>query len=105
MADALGGRIRELRLKRGLTQEALGEKLYMRKSTISEYENGTTDIKCSVLQEIAAALEVSPVYFFLDDDMNPLLREAYGLLSDIRDERLLRAALDHIRITSSVMAN
>ena len=98
----LGGMIRELRQKRGLTQEELGEKLYTRKTTISAYENDVIDIKCSVLKDIAEALQVIPAYFFMGDDFNPRVREAVLTLSSIKDERLLQAALDHIKITSSL---
>ena len=105
MSASLGGRIRELRQERGLTQEELGEKLFMRKSTISEYENDQIDIKCSVLREIAAALHVFPEYFFMADDINPKIRDAVFVLSSITDEKLLQAALDHIRVTSSVGLN
>ena len=73
---SLGTRIRELRQERGLTQEQLGEKLLMRKSTISDYENDVIDIKISVLREIAAALHVYPDYFLKGDDLNPKIRDA-----------------------------
>lgn len=67
---SLGTRIRELRQERGLTQEQLGEKLLMRKSTISDYENDVIDIKISVLREIAAALHVYPDYFLKGEDLS-----------------------------------
>lgn len=102
---SLGTRIRELRQERGLTQEQLGEKLLMRKSTISDYENDVIDIKISVLREIATALHVYPDYFLKGDDLNPKIRDAVFALSSITDERLLQAALDHIRVTSSVRPN
>ena len=101
----LGGMIRELRQKRGLTQEELGEKLLIKKSTISCYENDVIDIKCSVLKEIAEALQVFPAYFLMGDDFDPKVREAMLTLNSIKDERLLQAALDHIRITSSLRLN
>ena len=44
MSATVGGRIRDLRYRRGMTQEELGEKLFMRKSTISDYENDVIDI-------------------------------------------------------------
>ena len=55
MSMTLGARIRELRQSRGLTQEELGERLLINKSTVSQYENDAIDIKCSVLREIAAS--------------------------------------------------
>lgn len=87
---SLGTRIRELRQERGLTQEQLGEKLLMRKSTISDYENDVIDIKISVLREIAVALHVYPDYFLKGDDLNPKIRDAVFALSSITDERLIQ---------------
>ena len=105
MSATVGGRIRDLRYRRGMTQEELGEKLFMRKSTISDYENDVIDIKCSVLKEIASALHVFPGYFLMEDDINPKIQEAITTLTAIEDERLLQAALDHIRVTGSVAPN
>ena len=73
--------------------------------TISQYENDAIDIKCRVLREIADALQVFPGYFFMGDDLNPTVREALDTLGSIKDERLLQAALDHIRVTSLVRLN
>lgn len=105
MSVTLGGRIRELRKNRGLTQEELGERLLIDKSTISQYEHDAIDIKCSVLQEIARTLHVFPGYFFVGDDFNPKIREAVDTLASIKDEKLLQAAVDHIKVTSLVKLN
>jgi transcriptional regulator with XRE-family HTH domain len=40
----MGGRIKDCRLKVGMTQEALAEKLCTQKSLISMYENDKVDI-------------------------------------------------------------
>ena len=45
MEKTLGKKIKEYRLKRGMTQEELAERLFSKKSTISEYENDKIDIK------------------------------------------------------------
>ena len=99
MAVTLGGRIRELRQKRGLTQEELGDRLLINKSTISQYENDAIDIKCSVLREIADALQVFPGDFFVGEDLNPRVREALDMLNSIKDERLLQAALSPKKVS------
>ena len=52
MEKTLGRKIREYRLKRGMTQEELAEKLFSSKSTISEYENNKIDIKISILRKM-----------------------------------------------------
>lgn len=102
MPMTMGGRIRELRQRRGMTQEELGEILYMKKSTISAYENDAIDIKCSVLSEIADALNISPGYFFEKKDPDPVADEAVLLLSSIKNPKIKLAALEHIRITSTL---
>lgn len=101
MANTMGGRIRELRKQRGLTQEDLGELLYMRKSTISAYENNEIDIKSSVLVEIARALHTFPGYFFILDskDESEELSETIQLINSIKEQKYRRAVLEHIRIT------
>ena len=101
MKNTMGGRIRELRKQRGLTQEDLGEILYMKKSTISAYENDEIDIKSSVLVEIARALHTFPGYFFILDsnDESEELSETIQLVNRIKDQKYRRAALEHIRIT------
>lgn len=104
MKHTMGGRIRELRKLRGLTQEDLGEMLYMRKSTISAYENDEIDIKSSVLKELARALNTIPGYFFADEysEENEELDEAVRLLKTIKSTRYRKAAVEHIRITRTL---
>lgn len=58
MEKTLGKKIKEYRLRRGMTQEEMADKLLSKKSTVSEYENDKIDIKISVLREIAKILGV-----------------------------------------------
>lgn len=62
MEKTVGMRIRECRVRMGITQEELALKLFVKKSTISAYENNKTDIKCSMLIDIARTLNVSSSY-------------------------------------------
>lgn len=65
-------KIRELRRAKGLTQEALGEIIGVKKSAINKYETGrVVNIKRSNLQRLADALGVRPVDL-LDDDPSPV---------------------------------
>ncbi|WP_147612339.1 helix-turn-helix domain-containing protein [Treponema pectinovorum] len=50
----IGVLLKELRLKSGMTQEELAEKLETKKSVISRMENHAEDIKLSTLQKIAS---------------------------------------------------
>ena len=81
VAETMGDKIRALRIVRGMTQEDLAEKMFMRKSTISAYENDLIDIKSSVIVELAKALNTLPGYFFPGyEDKSPLLMYQCPLL-------------------------
>ncbi|RFA36192.1 XRE family transcriptional regulator [Virgibacillus dokdonensis] len=60
----VGGKIRELRKKRGLTQKELGEKIGVKHNTISSYEKGTNEPEQNILYSMANVLEVSINEFF-----------------------------------------
>jgi transcriptional regulator with XRE-family HTH domain len=53
-----GQLIKELRLKKGMTQEDLAEKTYISARTIQRIENGGVDPRAYSLQTIASVLEV-----------------------------------------------
>lgn len=59
---SLGKRIREIRLKRGLTQEYIAKKLGMGRSNVGHIENGRTMPSAEVLDKIAQILDVSADY-------------------------------------------
>ncbi len=63
----IGRRIAFYRNKRGLSQEALGEKINYSKSYISKIEASNSDVAYSldILFAIAAGLQVDPVIFLL----------------------------------------
>lgn len=66
MAD-VGKNIRQLRIRKNLTQEALAEKLFVTRQTVSNYETGKSQPDIDTLMQLAQAL---------DADMNTIL---YGL--------------------------
>lgn len=55
-------RIRELRLKTGLTLRALGEKVGLANSTLSQYETGKREPRFETWQELANFFGVSIPY-------------------------------------------
>lgn len=63
----IGERMRELRKRRGLTQEQLAEIVDVTFQQIQKYENGSNRLNADKLQTIAQALSV-PVSAFFDDD-------------------------------------
>ena len=60
-------KIKKLRIEKGLSQEALGELVGVKKAAINKYETGrVVNIKKSMLQQLAEALDVRPADL-LDD--------------------------------------
>ena len=58
----LGKRLKQLRKKKGLTQEELGKPFNLGKSTISQYESGTSRPDYNTLQKLADVFTVSTDY-------------------------------------------
>ena len=66
--EAFGRRIREYRIRRGMSQEELAEKAgYTNRSTITKIEKGRADVPRSKIIQLAQALGVDPVSLTLDD--------------------------------------
>lgn len=60
-ADRIGRRIRDIRIAKGLSQAALGEKVGLNADRIQKYENGVRKPKLALLKKIASALEVESI--------------------------------------------
>jgi transcriptional regulator with XRE-family HTH domain len=61
----IGNRIKELRLERGLTQEALAERLGLQPGTLSRMENGVVGASLATVGELSRVLGV-PLSAILD---------------------------------------
>ncbi len=59
LASAVGHRIREWRLRRGMTQSALAHHAGITQGALSNYEMGRRDVPLSTVLAIAGGLEVS----------------------------------------------
>lgn len=71
----IGERIRIARKEAGLTQEQLGERANIAKTTIRKYELGRLNPERETIEKIANALEVSP-FALMDFKMGiPIIRE------------------------------
>ena len=57
--EALGSRIRELRTKKGWSQEAFADECGINRSHMGEVERGETNLTLSTLYHISQTLEVS----------------------------------------------
>lgn len=62
--NTLGARIKAQRIRCGMTQEELAEKMCTTKSMISYYENNHGDMKQSMIEEFAAVLGTTKEYLF-----------------------------------------
>ena len=104
MEKTLGKRIKECRLKKGMTQEALAEILFTKKSTISEYENDKIDLKYSVLKEIAKALDTSVSYLSgeQDEDIDDEVMQMAIALQQIKSKELRRAAIAQVKVLAGL---
>lgn len=67
-ATAIGERVRQSRIQRGLSQEALGEVAGMYQSTISRIERGQRSARPKTLQRLADVLDVSQRWLLLGGD-------------------------------------
>lgn len=56
--DLLGQAIKQVRLERNLTQEALGELVEVKKAQISKIENNATNARFSTILKVFKALDV-----------------------------------------------
>ena len=65
----IGNRIRELRKKKGLTQEKLGEMINVTKVSISCYENETRSPDIDTFELLLNALETTPDYLLGRDKL------------------------------------
>ena len=60
----VAGNIRKHRVERGLTQDALAERLHVTRQAVSNWENGKNQPDLDMLEAVAAALEVEVAALF-----------------------------------------
>ena len=101
--ETLGQRIRAQRIRLGMTQEELAERLYMKKSTISYYETDKKEMRANCLAEIARALYTTPDYLLgFEEEKDPFEKEVQGLLQSITDEKVRALLLAQIKAVSNM---
>jgi transcriptional regulator with XRE-family HTH domain len=67
----LGKKIRDLRLRRGMTVQQLAEATGLSKGFISQVENSRTSPSLATLQDLARALETSVAYLVVEEERAP----------------------------------
>ena len=88
--ETLGQRIKAQRIRIGMTQDDLAEKLLIPKASVSAYENDRIDIKGSRIVELAEALGVSPNYLLgFTEEGNPVLDDIIEALRKIKNQNTL----------------
>ncbi len=100
--DTLGQRIKAQRLRIGMTQDELAEKLLIPKASVSAYENDRIDIKGSRIVELATALEVTPNYLLgFSEEENQVLEDIVRAIKEIKDPSVLNI----LKIQIEALAN
>ena len=91
----VGGKIKALRLGRGLTQQQLADKLNINRSTISNYENGNREPRLNELAAIAEVLGVSTDIFGIvaKDEAFELMQRAKAVFENPAIERAKKEAI------------
>ena len=92
----IGEKIREMRLKAGLTQTALAED-FITRNMLSCIENGTALPSLPTLLYIAGKLGVSPAYFLSGEEESSLYRKL-AVMPTIRDAYRLGKYEDALRM-------
>lgn len=98
----IGQKIKSARIRKGYTQEELGNLIGVQKSAVAKYEKGrVVNIKRSVLAKISEVLEIPPVELVSDIEEKPValanelseifldteLREMIGEYKKLDDEK------------------
>ena len=104
----IGERIRECRKDLGLSQEALAEVLYMKKSTISKYESNNRDIPASIIVSLSEALDTSPNYLLLGFDGTDMeekwIEDIVQVLKKITEPPYRELALNQLKCIVNMVA-
>ena len=99
----LGARIRELRLKLGLTQQTLGERCDLSYKYLGNVERARENPTFDALLKIASGLGIEPwellVFEHTEKDPAALRKELNGLIKDA-DLSILQAAMKILRALS-----
>ncbi len=78
----IGRKVRDLRKKRGMTLVEFARRVDLTQAQISRLENGKQGFRSATLLRIAKALDVKPIYFFMDEgEAGDEGKPPYGLLA------------------------
>ena len=75
----IGQKIRDLRSKMGLTTVTLAKRVRLSQAQVSRLENGLQGFRSATLLKFAKALDVAPIYFFVEGEETSTNRVAEEL--------------------------
>lgn len=109
----MGEKIRNAREEAGLSQAELANKLFRRRATLSDIENGKSEVGSITLARLSAILEKPLEYFFPKfavrelhpDDISPLSKELLIHFDMLYDENLRRAVVKQIKALTEYHPN
>lgn len=87
----MGEKIKELRIKKRLTQQELADKIGVSYTTISLYESGSRKPSFKALNKLAKVFEVNEAYFFEEennstDNLNQKIKIASRNMESLSEE-------------------
>lgn len=82
----VGEKVRNLRLKMGLTQEELAERSDLTKGFISQLENNNTSPSVDTMEGIVVALGTTMAEFFKEDQTKPVVYSVEDSFSAVYDQ-------------------
>lgn len=105
---AMGELIHKARDESGLSQADLAKKIYRRRATISDIENGKVEVSSGTLTLLAAALAKPITYFYPPflykelepEKLAPLEQELLTHFRNIWDEYLQKVAVEQVKVLS-----
>ena len=104
MEMTMGMRIRESRVKMGMTQEELAAMMCTKKSTISAYELGKIDVKVGILQELAPMLGTTVSYLAGGEayGFSPEVMQIAMILEGMKNAELRRVAIEQVKLLATL---
>ena len=100
--STMGGRMKEQRIKAGMTQEQLAEMMCTSKAAISQYENNKVDIKGSVIVEIAGILGTTAGYLLNNEvsvgDVDEQMQEMMEIFRGLESDEIRQVAIEQMKI-------
>lgn len=99
MEKTIGQRIKECRMKLGMTQQDLADAMFVPKTTISSYERDVVDMKMNTIKELAKIFHTTAGYLIdgekveLDED----IMQVTMMLQEMPEE-LRRVAMEQVKV-------